>query len=472
MIKIYADEYEELIRLAAEAALRKIGNRPEDVDVEITVTDEDGIKTLNREKRGVDAVTDVLSFQNLSVPKLPLDKKLYPSDINFDDGSVIIGEIFICAQRAREQAEEYGHGIEREICFLTCHGMLHLLGFDHQTEEDEKKMMSLTEEILSSIGRGKQPADGGERNDGKNEQLPPNFKSGFVAIIGRPNAGKSTLINAVVGEKVAIVSWKPQTTRNKILGIYNGADCQIVFIDTPGLYRPRNTLGEYMMKSAKAATEGVDCVLYVIDAEKGYDASDKENILGYLNGGLKVVAAVNKVDHVLKSKVIEILTELNKFQKLSAVVPISALRNRNIEPLVEEIKKLLTDNVKYYDDESYTDKNMRFMTAEIIREKALRLLDKEVPYGIGVEVTKYALRSDGKIIDINADIICEKEAHKPIILGKGGAMIKKIATYARMDIEDITGVKVFLTLFVRVESDWRANLSIMKNLGYDPKELN
>ena len=286
--------------------------------------------------------------------------------------------------------------------------------------------------------------------------------------MGKPNAGKSTLINTIVGEKVAIVSWKPQTTRNKILGIYNEENCQIIFIDTPGLHKPKNNLGTYMMKTASSALEGVDCVLYVVDCEKGYDEKDKFNIVSYVNSGLKVIVAVNKVDHVTKEKVFEILTALNELTKLSAVVPISALRNRNIEPLKEEIKKLLTDTVKYYDDEQFTDRNMRFMASEIIREKALRLLDKEVPYGIGVDVRDYFVRDDG-IIEINADIICEKPAHKPIILGKGGSMIKKIATYARQDIENMTGSKVFITLFVRVKTDWRDSDLVMKDLGYDPK---
>ena len=464
MIAVFSEEYSSVMTAVARAVLRHFGNDEKDVYVEISSADEGEIRTLNRTTRDIDKVTDVLSYQNLEDVRLPLKKEDYPTEINAEDDSIILGEIFICLQKAKEQADEYGHSMEREIAFLTCHGMLHLLGYDHQTEAEEKEMFALTEEILGGIGyfrdrnepiRGEKPAD--------------EFRSGFVAIMGRPNAGKSTLINAIVGEKVAIVSWKPQTTRNKILGIYNEPNTQIVFIDTPGLHKPRNTLGEYMMKSAKAASEGVDCLLYVIDAEKGFDESDKQHVRGFLSEGEKVIAVVNKIDHVTKEKVFSILTELKEYKELEAVVPISALKKRNVEPLMDEIKKRLTDHIKYYDDDLYTNRNMRFMVAEIIREKALRLLDKEVPYGIGVDVTEYTVRESDGLINVTADVICEKAAHKPIVLGKGGEMIKKISTYARQDIEDMTGSKVFIKLFVKVRDEWRGSPLILKELGYDPK---
>ena len=466
MIKIYGD-YQDLIQKVYASVAKKMDFSPEDASVEVSFCEPDEMQSLNNETRGIDKVTDVLSFQNLVDVRLPLKKEDYASDIDPEDGSVILGEIIICAKRAQEQAEEYGHALEREIGFLFTHGMLHLLGFDHENEAGEKEMNDLTEEILDAVGLTRDfDPEKDELIEIQDEDVP--FRSGFVAVMGKPNAGKSTLINTIVGEKVAIVSWKPQTTRNKILGVYNEKHCQIIFIDTPGLHKPKNNLGKYMMKTASAALEGVDCVVYVVDCEKGYDEKDKMNIVSYTNAGHKVVVAVNKVDHVTKEAVFSILTRLNELTGLSAVVPISALRNRNIEPLKEEIKKLLTDNIKYYDDDRYTDRNMRFMTSEIIREKALRLLDKEVPYGIGVDVRDYIVRDDG-VIEINADIICEKPAHKPIILGKGGQMIKKIGTYARQDLEDMTGDKVFLTLFVRVKNDWRDSDLVMKDLGYDPK---
>lgn len=469
MLKIYGG-YEEVIQKVFEKTAERLDFAARDADVEVTVTDEKEIRVLNKESRGIDDVTDVLSFQNLTDVKLPLIPDDYPADINGEDGSVILGEILICEQRAIEQAAEYGHSLQREIGFLTCHGLLHLLGFDHEDADGEEEMNALCEEILSKadLKRNLDESDADEKSETENSQETVEFKSGFVAVMGKPNAGKSTLINNIVGEKVAIVSWKPQTTRNKILGIYNEKHCQIIFIDTPGLHKPKNNLGAYMMKTASSALDGVDCVVYLVDCEKGYDEKDKFNIVNYVNAGSKVIVAVNKVDHVTKEKVFLILSELNKLEKLSAVVPISALRGRNIEPLKNEIKKLLSDNVKYYGDDQYTDRNMRFMAAEIIREKALRLLDKEVPYGIGVDIREYKMRESG-IIDIDADIYCEKSAHKPIILGKGGSMIKKIATYARQDLEAMTGSKIFLTLFVRVKDDWRGSDYIMKELGYDPK---
>ena len=461
MIKIYDESnYRELISKTVFAGLKKLDTNYEDIDVEISLVSEEKIQELNREERKIDSVTDVLSFQSIPEIKVPVIKADYPMDINGEDNSVIIGEIFICEKRAAEQAIEYGHSVEREIAFLTCHGLLHLLGFDHEEKEGEEEMMNLTEKILDTVGLGVNKIQ--EDNVGE-------FKSGFVAVMGKPNAGKSTLVNTIVGEKVAIVSWKPQTTRDKIMGIYNESNYQIVFLDTPGIHTPKNALGKYMMKSVSSALEGVDCIVYVVDCEKGYDDKDKINIVSYINAGHSVIVAVNKVDHVTQEKVFEILSELNKLQNIKAVVPVSALRGRNIEPLKAEIKKLLKDNIKYFAEDQYTDKNMRFMTAEIIREKALRLLDKEVPYGIGIDVREYSYVEGKDLIEINADIICEKAAHKPIILGKGGNMIKKISTYARQDIEAMTGSKVYIKLFVRVKDDWRSSDSIMKDLGYDNK---
>lgn len=460
MIKIYLHRklgYEETIRKAALTAIHHFGIKEEDVDIEINTVSAEQIKALNKSYRGIDKVTDVLSFAATQV-SLPFDKTKYPGMQNPEDGAILLGEIFICTKKAAEQAEEYGHSAEREISFLTCHGVLHLLGFDHKNPEEEKIMTELQDKILDE-----------ELGITREKSAEPVFKSGFVAIMGRPNAGKSTLTNNIVGEKVSIVSWKPQTTRNKILGIYNDENTQIVLIDTPGLHTPKNSLGKYMMKTARTALEGVDAVVYIIDAEKGIDGKDMQNILGYVENKLNVIVAVNKIDHVTKEKVFEILTALKEVSGLKSVVPISALKGKNVDIILKELKELLTDTTKYYPDDMFTDKNLRFMVAEIIREKALRLLDKEVPYGIGVDVTRFEYRDNG-IIDIDADIICEKAAHKPIILGKGGSMIKKIASYARQDIEEMTGNKVFLTVFVLVKEDWRGSDNIMKELGYDLKK--
>jgi len=224
-----------------------------------------------------------------------------------------------------------------------------------------------------------------------------------------------------------------------------------------------------MMRSALDATEGADAVVYIIDGEKGFLDSDKRNLKSNLEKGFSTIAAVNKIDHITKEKVFEILTMLKDFPLLKAIVPISALKAKNTQALLDEIKRLLTDNTKYYPEDMYTDKSLRFMAAEIIREKTLRLLDQEIPYGIGVEVTTFTERQKKDMIDIEADIICEKASHKPIILGKGGSMIKKIGMYARQDLEELTQKKVFLTLFVKVEEDWRSDENMLRDLGYHSK---
>lgn len=457
MINIYsAGKHESTISKAAKAVLKKFDIKERDVEIEVELLDSEEMINLNNDSRGINALTDVLSFPALTGEILPFDKSKYPEDIDPETDAVMLGEFYISYEKAEEQAEEYGHSLSREYAFLTVHGMLHLLGFDHIEESDRIKMESLQEEILNEAGFARDEED-------KNVTT----KFGSVAIVGRPNAGKSTLINALVGEKVAIVSWKPQTTRNRILGIMNTENAQIAFVDTPGLHAPQNSLGKYMMRSVTAALESVDIIIYVIDAEKGIGERDILNINRYIGeAGKKVVIAVNKIDHVTKEKVAEILNLITEIKDAEAVVPISALKEKNLEPLKEELLKILPFGEKQFSDDAFTDRSMRFMAAELIREKALRLLDKEVPYGIGVAINKYDINERG-IIEIDADVICQKAAHKPIVLGKGGETVKKIATYARQDIEAMTGGKVFLTLWVRVKDEWRDNPTVLSELGYD-----
>ncbi len=296
------------------------------------------------------------------------------------------------------------------------------------------------------------------------------MKSGFICIAGVPNAGKSTLINALVGEKVAIVSWRPQTTRNKILGIVNTDDSQMVFIDTPGIHQARNKLGEYMMQSVASGLKDVDCVLYVVDASRGMQKEDYEFLEKHA-ASVPVVVALNKEDAVTRDTLFATLEKLNAQKDVKAIVPVSAKKGENLEPLLAELEKLMPEGVPMFPEDMYTDSSMRFMAAEIIREKALYLLDKEVPYGIGVQINSFAMREDKPIYDINADIVCEKQTHKAIVIGKGGETLKKIATAARHDLEEMTGYKVFLTLYVRVKTEWRDSDYLMRELGYDVKDL-
>ena len=456
MLEIFDIHYDS-VKKALDAALKRFGIDRGDVVAEIAEVTDEEIKELNSERRGVDAVTDVLSFPALTGVKFPFSKEDYPEDIDPETGAAILGEVYIARGRAEKQAAEYGHSAAREYAFLALHGFLHLLGFDHMNDSDREEMEKIQNEILDLAGIGR---------DYTEEEAP--VRTGFAAILGRPNAGKSTLINALVGEKVAIVSWKPQTTRNKILGILNRKDLQIIFVDTPGIHKPRNKLGGYMMRAVKAATDGVDAVIYVVDAEKGMDTNDTERIEA-LEKSVPVIVAVNKIDHVTKEKIAGILSELNDFKGLKAVVPVSALRLKNIDALTDEVARLMPEGVKLYPEDAYTDRNMRFMAAEIIREKALRLLDKEIPYGIAVSINKYAYRPSGTL-EIDADVVCSKAAHKPIILGKNGAMIKKISEYAREDLEKMTGEKILLTLWVRVKKDWRDDDVMLNDLGYDKNE--
>lgn len=290
------------------------------------------------------------------------------------------------------------------------------------------------------------------------------FYSGFIAILGSPNAGKSTLINDIVGTKVAIVTNKPQTTRNVIQGVYTDKDCQMVFLDTPGLHNPKNKLGKYMMKSANESTKDVDVILYVIDVKFGVRERDLENINGYT---VPVVVALNKVDLVLNGKIEEEKKKIRDTGRVADVVAISALKNEGIKELISCLKEYMQEGPKYYDDDMYTDRPEMFIAAEMIREKAFLALNKELPYGVGVEIEKISPREDKDIVDISAVIYCEKKSHKGMIIGKNGEMLKKIGFFARGDLEMLFGQRVYLELWVKVKEDWRNKDSILKLLGYE-----
>lgn len=454
MLEFYDIPYKSVEKVLSEA-LTYFHIPGSDVSVETAVVSDADIRELNRTRRDVDSVTDVLSFPSLEKVVLPFSRGDYPLDTDPETGAVMLGEIYIARGRAEEQAAAYNHSPAREFAFLALHGFLHLMGFDHMDDGMRAEMEKVQDEILLKAGITRDY-----------EEPEPVTRTGFAAILGRPNAGKSTLINALVGEKVAIVSWKPQTTRNKILGILNREGLQIVFVDTPGIHKPRNKLGDYMMRAVKSATDGVDAVIYVIDGEKGMDENDSERIRALCAGKTPVIAAVNKIDRVQKEKIAEILLKLNEFKNLHAVVPVSALKGKNTDVLERETAALMPEGVKLYPEDEYTDRTMRFMASEVIREKALRLLDQEIPYGIAVSINKYEYRPSG-VLEIDADVICQKTAHKPIILGKNGAMIKKIAEYAREDLERMTGDRILLTLWVRVKADWRDDEVMLNNLGYD-----
>ncbi len=290
------------------------------------------------------------------------------------------------------------------------------------------------------------------------------FRSGFVAILGRPNVGKSSIMNRIVGEKVAIVSNHPQTTRNKLLGVATGEDWQIVFVDTPGLHKPRTKLGEYMMKSANDAREGVDAVLAVVDGQK-IAGGDKAVLSDIQNMNCPRFLAVNKIDIVPPEKLMPQLAELNEFH-FDQIVSVSARTGENIDLLTQKLIEAMPEGPKYFPDDMITDQPERIMCAEIIREKALNNLRDEIPHGVGVEMLQIK-RVSNTLTEIHANVYCEKESHKSIIIGKQGSMLRTIGTQARIDIERLLGTKVMLKLWVKVREDWRNRAGDLRTLGYE-----
>ena len=298
-----------------------------------------------------------------------------------------------------------------------------------------------------------------------------NFKSGFLALVGKPNAGKSTLLNSLIQQKVSIVSPKPQTTRNKVLGIWTEDDCQMVFVDMPGIIKPKNTLGQYMEKSIDSAVRDVDAIVYVTDGHKGISDEDIDLMQKYGARGVPMVVVVSKTDICQPEKLMLELAKLNELNFVKEIYCISAKRNRNVSQLKDGLKKYLTDTIKYFADDDVTDKSQRFLVTEIIREKILLLCDNEIPHGIGVTLNKMEYNKLKKMWDIDANIIVEKASHKPIILGKQGKMIKQIGTYSRESIEKMLESKIYLSLWIKVKEDWRNSDYMLKEIGYDKKEL-
>ena len=296
------------------------------------------------------------------------------------------------------------------------------------------------------------------------------FKSGFCAIIGMPNVGKSTLLNTIAGQKIAIISDKPQTTRNNLRGIYTKDNYQIVFTDTPGIHNPHNKLGEYMVRTAKESMRDTDVVLFVVDATKGIRDMEREIAENIGNIGIPCILIINKVDLVKKENLLPMIADFSSMNDFDAIIPISAKMNDGVDGLIEAITEHLEEGPMFYDEDMVTDQPEKAIAAEIIREKMLWLLDKEVPHGIAIEITK--MKEKPKITEINATICCERKTHKGIIIGKNGEMLKKIGTMARADIEKMLDKKVYLELWVKIKDDWRNSDFLIKNFGYkDDDEL-
>lgn len=291
------------------------------------------------------------------------------------------------------------------------------------------------------------------------------FKSGFVAVVGRPNVGKSTLMNTLVGQKLSIVSSKPQTTRNNIRAILTEEDYQIVFLDTPGIHKPRHKLGEYMVKSAESSFKEVDLVLFLTTPDIEPGKGDILILDELRKAEVPVFLVLNKTDENTDDRVAKTLQNYSQAFDFTEIIPISAVKGRNIETLKDLMLKYLKEGPKYYPDDMLTDVQERFIVSEVIREKALRLLSDEVPHGIAIEII--IMKKDEKgMYHIEANILCEKDSHKGIIIGKDGSMLKKISTYARQDLEKALGCRINLKIWVKVKKEWRDNNNLLKELGY------
>ncbi len=297
----------------------------------------------------------------------------------------------------------------------------------------------------------------------------PAFRSGFVTLIGRPNVGKSTLMNRLIGQKIAITSDKPQTTRNRIQTVLTTEEGQIVFLDTPGIHKAKNRLGDYMVSAAEHTLEQVDVILWLVEPTDFIGAGERHIIERLKKTKTPVILVINKTDTVKKEEVLRFIDIYRKELDFAEIVPVSALKGHNTDELVKCIFQYLPYGPAFYDEDTVTDQPMRQIAAEMIREKALRLLEDEIPHGIAVTIE--SMREKGKVCHIEATIICERDSHKGIIIGKGGQMLKKIGCAARPDMEKMLGMQVNLRLWVKVKKDWRDSEFLLKNYGYDPKDV-
>lgn len=295
-------------------------------------------------------------------------------------------------------------------------------------------------------------------------------KTAFIAIVGKANVGKSSILNRLIGSKIAIVSSKPQTTRTRIMGVLTTDDnVQLVFTDTPGFHKPKNKLGEKMVQAVSDSISGVDSCLFVVDAnDEKLNTAELELIKKFKTEKMTVVLAINKIDMLKdKTELMKKLAELSALYDFKAIVPVSAQSGDGLDALLDELKALSVESIHFFPDDTLTDQPERVLVAEIIREKMLRLLDKEIPHGTAVAIERMRERDDGSIMDVEATIYCERESHKGIIIGKGGQMLKKISTYARQDIESFFDIKVNLQCWVKVKEDWRNREGIIHNFGLD-----
>ncbi|GHH97036.1 GTPase Era [Neobacillus kokaensis] len=296
------------------------------------------------------------------------------------------------------------------------------------------------------------------------------YKSGFISIIGRPNVGKSTFLNRVIGQKIAIMSDKPQTTRNKVQGVLTQDDAQMIFIDTPGIHKPKHKLGDFMMKVAQNTLKEVDLILFMVNAEEGFGRGEEFIIEKFQTVNTPIFLIINKIDKVHPDELLSIIDSYKEKYSFKEIVPISALEGNNVERLLSQIKLYLPEGPQYYPADQVTDHPERFIISELIREKALHLTREEIPHSLAVRIDKIERQQGKDIIDVMATVIVERDSQKGIIIGKKGSMLKEIGKRARVDIENLLGSKVFLELWVKVQKDWRNKMSQLREYGFNEDE--
>lgn len=489
------DRFHEYVEQVLEVVLAsswldsRIRDAKAEISVDIRLVGVEAIRKLNREFREIDKVTDVLSFPVLEMKEGALSADLMPYDFSFDEeGKKIlgIGDVVICPERAKKQAEEYGHSLDREMVFLAVHSFLHLLGFDHMVQSEEEKMFSEQEKIMNEIGLPRESVNhidvGSELSDLSDEDHPVGEMlphCGYCALIGRPNVGKSTLLNCISGMKLAIVSHKPQTTRNNIRAVYNRPDAQVIFVDTPGIHKPNSKLSEFMVDSSFRAAKGADVVALMVDGRFNKPAKVERQAVETAQKLKKpLILIVNKADAVSKESLLPLISNYSSLADFSAIVPVSALKDDGVEELMNVIINMLPSQPRYFPMEEVTDQSEREIAAEMIREQILHYTNEEIPHGTAVEIDSFeeVLKDDAvdsydrSLIKIHASIICERDSHKSILLGKNGQMIKRIGTTARQNIEEMTDCKVFLDLHVKVRKDWKNRQIFLDEFGYTQKD--
>lgn len=450
----------------------------ETVSICLSLVSEAAIRDLNLRFRETDQVTDVLSFPMFEFSEGIATREFEVYDFSDPTGDVkelFLGDLVICPKRADEQAEHFGHGFKREMSFLCVHGVLHLFGFDHLETDQESRMRDAQREIMSQLGLDL-PDVLPEIKEKNIEQ-----KAGFIALVGRPNVGKSTLLNYLTGSELAITSPKPQTTRTLIRGVLNDGNSQLIFLDSPGIHTEKHALDRYMSKSISVALNEADIILLLIEAgfKPRVEALEMRVAKRAKENDKPLILLLNKCDIANKANILPLMDAFAKSMSPVAMVPISARTGEGVDAVIEEIKRYLPQREWLFTEDDYTDQTEAVLAKEFIRLELLRQLEDEIPHGTAVQLesfdeefkTNYQTGEEERVkVRIDACIVCERENHKGMILGKGGQKIQAIGTNARKRIAEMLGCPCELFLFVKVEEKWRQRPQVLRDLGYEHRE--